>query len=102
MNKRPKRFRKFLILLLVSIIITTSWVIYDYQFLKRYFSFIHTGGDPHLIGLSWYNPRFIISKNSPENYESDQEINTKKSSELSKLTFLTRRSTELILAFSPR
>ena len=88
MNKRPKRFRKFLILLLVSIIITTSWVIYDYQFLKRYFSFIHAGGDPHLIGLSWYNPRFIISKNSPENYESDQEINTKKSSELSKNEFI--------------
>ncbi|ERL47392.1 glyoxalase-bleomycin resistance protein-dioxygenase [Candidatus Micropelagos thuwalensis] len=84
MNKRPKRFRKFLILLVVSIIITTSWVIYDYQFLKRYFSFIHAGGDPHVIGLSWYNPRLIISKDSPENYASDQEINTKKSSELSK------------------
>ena len=88
MNKRPKRFRKFLILLVVSIIITTSWVIYDYQFLKRYFSFIHAGGDPHVIGLSWYNPRFIISKDSPENYASDQEINTKKSSELSKNEFI--------------
>ena len=88
MNKRTKRFRKFLILLVASIIITTSWVIYDYQFLKRYFSFIHAGGDPHLIGLSWYNPRFIISKDSPENYASDQEINTKKSSELSKNEFI--------------
>ena len=88
MNKRPKRFRKFLILMVVSIIITTSWVIYDYQFLKRYFSFIHAGGDPHVIGLSWYNPRFIISKDSPENYASDQEINTKKSSELSKNEFI--------------
>ena len=88
MNKRPKGFRKFLILLVVSIIITTSWVIYDYQFLKRYFSFIHAGGDPHVIGLSWYNPRFIISKDSPENYASDQEINTKKSSELSKNEFI--------------
>jgi len=88
MNKRTKRFRKFLILLVASIIITTSWVIYDYQFLKRYFSFIHAGGDPHLIGLSWYNPRFIISKNRPENYASDQEINTKKSSELSKNEFI--------------
>ena len=84
MNKRPKRFRKFLILLLVSIIITTSWVIYDYQFLKRYFSFIHAGGDPHVIGLSWYNPRFIISKDSPENSRYDREKDTKKSSELSK------------------
>lgn len=65
MNKRTKRFRKFLILLVASIIITTSWVIYDYQFLKRYFSFIHAGGDPHVIGLNWYKPRFIISKNSP-------------------------------------
>ena len=88
MNRSPKRFRKFLILLVASIIITTSWVIYDYQFLKRYFSFIHAGGDPHLIGLSWYNPRFIISKDSPENYASDQEINTKKSSELSKNEFI--------------
>jgi len=88
MNKRHKHNRKFLILLVASIIITTCWVIYDYQFLKRYFSFIHAGGDPHLIGLSWYNPRFIISKDSPENYASDQEINTKKSSELSKNEFI--------------
>ena len=87
MNKSSKLFRKFLILLVISIIITSSWVIYDYQFLKRYFSFIHAGGDPHVIGLSWYKPRFIISKDSPENYASDQEINTKKSSELSKNEF---------------
>ncbi len=84
MKKNSKLFRKFLILSVVSIIITMSWVIYDYQFLKRYFTFIHSGGDPHVIGLNWYNPRFIISKDSPENYASDQEIDTKKSSELSK------------------
>lgn len=84
MNKSSKLFRKFLILLVISIIISISGLIYDYHFLKRYFSFIHAGGDPHVIGLSWYNPRFIISKDSPENYASDQEINTKKSSELSK------------------
>ncbi|MGB2476711.1 MAG: serine hydrolase domain-containing protein, partial [Paracoccaceae bacterium] len=65
MNKSLKHFRKFLILLVISIIITSSWVFYDYQFLKRYFSFIHAGGDPHVIGLNWYKPRFIISKNSP-------------------------------------
>ena len=88
MNKRHKHNRKFLILLVASIIITTSWVIYDYQFLKRYFSFIHAGGDPHVIGLSWYNPRFIISKDSPENSRYDQENNTKKSSELSKNEFI--------------
>jgi len=84
MSKRSKRFRKFLILLVASIVITTSWVIYDYQFLKRYFSFIHAGGDPHVIGLSWYNPRFIISKDSPENSRYDREIDTKKTSELNK------------------
>ena len=88
MNKSSKLFRKFLILLVISIIITSSWVFYDFQFLKRYLSFIHAGGDPHVIGLSWYNPRFIISKDSPENYASDQEINTKKSSELSKNEFI--------------
>ena len=84
MKKNSKLFRKFLILSVVSIIITISWIIYDYQFLKRYITFIHSGGDPHVIGLNWYNPRFIISKDSPENYASDQEIDTKKSSELSK------------------
>ena len=84
MSKRSKRFRKFLILLVASIVITTSWVIYDYQFLKRYFSFIHAGGDPHVIGLSWYNPRFIISKDSPENSRYDREIDTKNTSELNK------------------
>ena len=65
MKKNSKLFRKFLILSVVSIIITISWIIYDYQFLKRYITFIHSGGDPHVIGLNWYNPRFIISKDSP-------------------------------------
>ena len=65
MNKSSKLFRKFLILLVISIIISIGGLIYDYQFLKRYFSFIHAGGDPHVIGLNWYKPRFIISKNSP-------------------------------------
>ena len=101
MKKNSKLFRKFLILSVVSIIITMSWVIYDYQFLKRYFTFIHSGGDPHVIGLNWYNPRFIISKDSPENYTSDQEIDTRKSSELSKNELIFDKDLEVYLVPNP-
>ncbi len=82
MNKDSKLFRKFLILLVISIIISIGVLIYDYHFLKRYFSFIHAGGDPHVIGLNWYKPRFIISKNSPVDAGYDPVSNNEKQTKL--------------------
>ena len=82
MNKSSNLFRKFLILLIISIVISIGVLTYDYQFLKRYFSFIHAGGDPHLIGLNWYKPRFIISKNSPVDAWYDPGSNNEKQTQL--------------------
>ena len=82
MNKSSNLFRKFLILLVISIIISIGVLIYDYQFLKRYFSFIHAGGDPHVIRLNWYKPRFIISKNSPLDAWYDPVSNNEKQTQL--------------------
>ena len=53
---------KFIFPVLILISISVGWAIYDFTFIKRYISFIYAGSDPHAIGLSWYNPRFVISK----------------------------------------
>lgn len=82
MNKSSKHYRKFLILFVISIIISIGVLIYNHHFFKRYFSFINSGGDAHVIGLDWYNPRFIISEDSPENFEPNQDIDTKKKLEI--------------------
>lgn len=72
---------KFIFPVLILISISVGWAIYDFTFIKRYISFIYAGSDPHVIGLSWYFPRFVISKDNPEDtlYEPVLEIdeNTK-------------------------
>ena len=80
LNKQKLRL-KFIFPVLILISIFVGWAIYDLTFIKRYISFIYAGSDPHVIGLSWYNPRFVISKDNPEDtlYEPVLEIdeNTK-------------------------
>lgn len=80
LNKQKLRL-KFIFPILILISISVGWAIYDFTFIKRYISFIYAGSDPHVIGLGWYNPRFVISKHNPEGtlYEPVLEIdeNTK-------------------------
>lgn len=75
LNKQKPRL-KFIFPVLILISISVGWAIYDFTFIKRYISFIYAGSDPHVIGLSWYNPRFVISKDNPEDtlYEPVLEI----------------------------